>query len=148
MHNALLILLAIVAGVMLPIQAAMNSKISESLKDPIYATLVSFAVGTVGLLAYLLAARTPWGNVRDALQLPWFYWLGGILGIVYVAGIIILAPRLGVALTIGLTVAAQMIFSLVMDHYGLLGLKEVPINLPRLLGAVLIIAGVVLIQRN
>ncbi len=148
MQQALLFLFAVVAGVMLPIQAGLNSEIGKSLKSPVYATLVSFVVGTLGLLCYLLLARTQWSELKNGFQLPWYYWSGGLLGAVYVVAIIVLTPRLGVALTFGLTVAAQMVFGVVMDHYGWLGVPVSPINWPRVIGVALIIAGVVLVRFN
>ncbi|MEL7161098.1 MAG: DMT family transporter [Bacteroidota bacterium] len=146
MQQALLFLFAVIVGVMLPVQAGLNSEMAKAVKSPLFGTLISFAVGTVGLLLYLLLARANWADLREGFHLPWYYWTGGILGIVYVAGIIVLAPRLGVALTFGLTVAAQMAFSVIMDHYGWLGVPENPINWMRVLGVSLIIGGVVLVR--
>ena len=148
MQQALFFLFAIVAGVMLPVQAALNTEIGRSVKDPIYATLISFVVGTLGLLLYMLAARSDWAGIRSATTLPWYYWTGGLLGALYVAAVVVLTPRLGLALTFGLTVAGQMVFGLLMDHYGWLGIPEASINWPRALGVLLIVAGVVLIRAN
>lgn len=148
MQQALFFLFAIVVGVMLPIQAGLNSEMGKTVKSPMFGTLISFGVGTIGLLLWLLLTRANWADLRNGLQLPWYYWTGGLLGIVYVAGIIILTPRLGVALTFGITVAAQMAFSIVMDHYGWLGVPENPINWLRVLGVGLIIGGVILIRTN
>lgn len=131
---------------MLPIQAGLNSSMGKALKSPMYGTLVSFGVGTVGLLIWMLLTRAKWSDLRHGFELPWYYWTGGLLGVVYVAGIIILAPRLGVALTFGLTVAAQMAFSVVLDHYGWLGVPVNPINWLRVLGVAMIIGGVALIR--
>lgn len=141
-------LLALVAGLMLPIQAGLNSEMGRVLKSPVYASIVSFVAGLVALIIYAFVTRMPFGNLREGLTLPWYYWLGGILGAVYVYGLIVLTPRLGVALTFGLTVAAQMTFSLVMDHYGWLDVPVSPISWSRVLGVFLIIAGVVLIRTN
>ncbi|TXF91749.1 DMT family transporter [Neolewinella aurantiaca] len=139
-------LLAIAAGLMLPIQAGLNSEMGRALKSPVYASIVSFAVGLIALLLYAFITRMPFGNLRDGLTLPWYYWIGGILGAFYVYGIIVLTPRLGVALTFGLTVAAQMLFGLMMDHYGWLDIPVSPVSWPRIVGVVMIIAGVVLIR--
>ena len=148
MQQFLFYLLAIVVGVILPVQAGLNSTVGKAIKSPIYGTLVSFAVGTIGLVAWMLLTRATWSDLRGGFHLPWYYWTGGLIGAVYVAGIIILAPRLGVALTFGLTVAAQMAFSVVMDHYGWLGVPENPINWLRVLGVSMIIGGVALIRFN
>ncbi|MFT5997786.1 MAG: transporter family-2 protein [Neolewinella sp.] len=148
MQQTLLFLLAIIAGVMLPIQAGLNSEIGRVVKSPVYATLISFLVGTIGLVLYLLATRANWADIKGGFHLPWYYWTGGLMGAVYVVAIIILAPRFGVALTFGLTVAVQMLVSVVMDHYGWLGVPTSPINWMRVLGVTMVIGGVVLIRNN
>ncbi|MEM9259961.1 MAG: DMT family transporter, partial [Bacteroidota bacterium] len=82
MQQALLFLLAIVAGVMLPIQAGLNSEMAKAVKSPLFGTLISFVVGTLGLLLFLLLARANWSDLKEGFTLPWYYWTGGILGIV------------------------------------------------------------------
>jgi transporter family-2 protein len=77
---------------------------------------------------------------------PWV-WTAGLLGAFYVAVVIILAPKLGTALTFSLIVAGQMIISLIFDHYGLLGLSIKQINWQRFLGVVCLILGVLLIRK-
>ena len=146
MQQALFFLFAIVAGVMLPVQAGLNTEIGRKIDSPLYATLISFVIGTIGLVLYLLLTKANWSDIKNAGDLPWYYWTGGLLGAVYVAAIIVLTPRLGIALTFGLTVAAQMVFGVIMDHYGWLGVKESPINWMRVLGVALIIAGVVIVR--
>jgi transporter family-2 protein len=148
MQQSLFILLAIIAGVVLPIQAGFNTELGKAVKSPVYATLLSFIVGMVGLFLYCVFAKVPLGTVKQGLQMPWYYWTGGLLGAFYVFSIIVLTPRLGVTLAFGLTIAGQMVFSLIMDHYGWLGVPEAPINWARSLGVALIIAGVVLIRAN
>lgn len=143
-----LYLLAIVAGLMLPVQAGLNSEMGRVLKSPVYASIVSFVAGLIALLLYGFITRMPFGNLKEGLTLPWYYWVGGVLGAFYVYGLIVLTPRLGVALTFGLTVAAQMSFSLVMDHFGWLDVPVAPVSWPRVLGVALIIGGVVLIRTN
>lgn len=133
---------------MLPIQAGLNSEMGRVLKSPIYASIVSFVAGLIALIIYAFITRMPFGNLREGLTLPWYYWLGGVLGAVYVYGLIVLTPRLGVALTFGLTVAAQMTFSLVMDHYGWLDVPVSPLSWSRVLGVLMIIVGVILIRTN
>lgn len=148
MQYLLLLFFAIAIGAGLPVQAALNSELGRAVQSPIYGALLSFVVGIAGLLLYLFATRVDLSTWRQAFDLPWYYWLGGLLGALYVTGIIILAPRLGTALTFGLTIAGQMIIGLIMDHYGWLGLPVKPINWSGVLGVVLIIGGVVLIRMS
>lgn len=148
MQQILLFLMAVVAGAMLAVQAGLNSGMGKAVNSAVYGALISFVTGGIALFAYCLATGVPLGNLRRAFDLPWFYWLGGVLGGFYVFAIIVLAPRLGVAVTIGLTVAGQMIFSLVIDHYGLLGIPSQSVNWMRVVGIAAIIGGVVLLRSN
>ena len=148
MQYFLLLLFAFVIGAGLPVQAALNSELGRAVGSPIYGALLSFVIGIAGLLLYLFATRVDLTTLRQAFALPWYYWLGGLLGALYVAGVIILSPRLGTALTFGLTIAGQMILGLIMDHYGWLGLPVNPISWPRVMGVVMIIGGVVLIRMS
>jgi len=139
---------ALIAGAMLPVQAGLNHKMGRALASPEYASFISFAVGTVGLLVYLLVTRQNLNTIQQAFTVPWYVWLAGLLGAFYVTVVILMAPRLGVALTFGLLVGGQMISSLILDHFGLLGMAVKPINWGRVLGIVLLIAGVVIIRRS
>jgi len=141
------LLLALAAGVLLPVQAGLNAQLRSALGSPIAAALVSFLVGTAGLATIALLLRTPLPVGRAwAATSPW-QWSGGLIGAVYVLAAIVLAPRLGAATLIAAVVAGQMITSLVLDQYGLVGFPVHSMTLVRLLGAALVIAGVILIQR-
>ena len=141
------IILAVVAGMMMPTQAAINNKLADSVNSPILSAFISFAVGTVALFLYILATGIPLGNLFLAKNAPLIAWIGGILGAIFVASTIILVPRIGVALTFSLIIAGQMLVTLIIDHFGVLGVPEKPINLMRVLGATLITIGVVLIRK-
>jgi transporter family-2 protein len=143
----LFVLMALVLGAFLPIQAAINTRLAKFVSSPVMAAFISFAVGTVALLAYLLGTRqfrmSGWGTG----PVPWWIWIGGLLGTFYVVGIVVLVPRLGVALAFSLIVAGQMAAALIFDHFGWLGLTVREISWGRLAGAVLLVAGVFLIRK-
>ena len=141
------ILLAIVSGAVLPLQAGLNVQLGKSVHQPIFAAFASFLIGTIGLLIYLVVLKFDFSSITETKTVSPMVWTAGILGAFYVAAVIILAPRLGVALTFVLIVAGQMIVSLIVDHYGLLGLPIKEINWKRLLGIILLIAGVLIIRK-
>jgi transporter family-2 protein len=141
------ILLAMIAGACAPLQAGINSQLRLWTADPIVAATISFAVGTLGLLAYVMVLRIPWPPFSTAGSLPWWQWTGGFLGAFLVVITIILAPRMGAATMIGFFIAGQMLASLVMDHFGLVGYDMRPASLLRMIGAALLIIGVVLIRK-
>jgi len=144
----LYVLLALAAGTFLPMQVGVNNTLRAGVGSPIVAAFISFAVGSVCLLGYALAVRTPWPSAAALAGLPSWSWLGGAMGAFYVAGTIMLAPKLGAANLIGITVASQLITSLVLDHYGAIGFAQHGINLWRVAGALLLIAGALLILKN
>jgi len=143
----LFLLLALAAGVLLPVQAGLNAQLRSALGSPVAAALVSFLVGTAGLatIALLLRTSLPLGRAW-AVTSPW-QWGGGLIGAAYVLAAVVLAPRLGAATLIAAVVAGQMIASLLLDQYGLVGFPVHSMTPVRVLGATLVIAGVILIQR-
>ncbi len=147
LQNYWFIFLAIAAGMMMPTQAAINNKLAGYVESPILSAFISFAVGTVALFLYIVATGIPLGNLTNAKNAPVVAWLGGVLGAFFVASAVILVPRIGVALTFSLIIAGQMLITLVIDHFGWLGVDVRPISWPRALGAALITIGVVLIRK-
>ena len=141
------ILLALAAGAMMPTQAATNNKMAMIVDSPVLSAFISFVVGTIALLVYLLVSGVPLGNLAASKEAPAIAWVGGLLGAFFVASAVTLVPRLGVAMTFSLIVAGQMLVTLVIDHFGLLGVPVKEINLTRLGGILLITAGVVLIRK-
>ena len=142
-----LLLVALVAGAVLPVQTAVNNKMALSVGSPVLGALVSFAVGTLSILIYSVASGESLGSLSGSKEAPAIAWIGGLLGAFFVTATIILLPRIGVAMTISLIVAGQMITALVMDHFGLLGLEVRQITLLRVVGVALISLGAILIRK-
>ncbi len=145
--NYVFLLIAVLAGMMMPTQAAVNHKLAGVVSSPVLSAFISFAVGTLALLVYILAAGIPLGNLSAAKNAPLIAWTGGIMGAFFVASAVILVPRLGVALTFSLIIAGQMLVTLIIDHFGLLGVPVKEINYMRVIGATLITLGVILIRK-
>lgn len=142
-----LIVIALIAGAVLPLQIAVNAKLSDAVGSPPIGALISFAVGTISLLVYCIITGAPLASLAAARSAPPIAWVGGICGAFYVAVTIILLPRLGVTMTLSLAIAGQLIFSLIMDHYGWFGVPEKNINAARVLGVLFVFAGVLLIRK-
>jgi len=142
----LLLGIAVLLGVALPAQVGVNAQLRIGLGHPLVAATVSFAVGTLALLAVTLVARPGMPSTQQLIRLPWWQWTGGVLGAIYIAATIILAPRLGAAALLAAIVAGQMLASLVLDHFGLLGFPVVPVSWWRVVGIALIFGGVLLVQ--
>jgi len=142
---ALYALFAFVAGCVLPVQAGVNARLAEWVGGPVRAALVSFVVGLLALFALvLLFYRTrSTGSLGEA---PWWLWMGGLLGAVYVVAAAVTAPRLGAATLVVLVVAGQAVMGLVVDHFGWVGFPEEPVSAGRIAGVVLLGVGVGLVR--
>jgi bacterial/archaeal transporter family-2 protein len=139
--------LGIASGFGLTLQIGMNSKLRTVLQNANTAALISFLVGTTGLIVLLAVTRTPI-PARDTLaSVPAWAWFGGLMGAFYVAISTVVASQLGTASLLGLALSGQLAMALVVDHFGWLGLPEHPITLTRLLGVALLGVGVWLISR-
>ena len=146
-NNILLLLLALVAGAMMPTQAATNNKMSLVTDSPILAAFLSFAVGTVALFVCVVASGTPSTSFAAIKEAPPIAWIGGLLGAFFVTSAVILVPRIGVAMTFSAMIAGQMLLTLIIDHFGLLGVETRPVSWTRIGGIILITGGVILIRR-
>ncbi|QIK79715.1 DMT family transporter [Sphingomonas piscis] len=141
------IVLMFVAGGLVAVQAPTNSMIAKAGGSPVLAALVSFAVGTAALLAVWLGSGTRPAPTSFA-GLPTYAWFGGLYGAVYVAAAAFAAPKIGLAALLTIAIAGQITMALLLDHYGALGLARAPINFGRVAGAVLVVAGVLLVRRS
>lgn len=140
-------LLAFAVGCLLPVQASINAKLGAFLKAPLMAALVNFMMGGFVLLLVILGTRTPNNLLLAAKEAPIYAWVGGLMGSIFVVSIIFLIPRLGVALSFGLIVCGQLVFSLILDHFGMFGVPVQPVNWGRIAGVLLILVGVLVIRR-
>ncbi|MDC7805366.1 DMT family transporter [Luteimonas sp BLCC-B24] len=138
--------LAALVGMVLPLQALINARLGALTQGALFASFVSFAVGTVVLGGVLAVSRTAWPGVRDLAALPPWLWLGGVIGALFVFCGTLLVPRLGAAGLICLIVFGQLVGSLLVDHFGVLTASR-PVDLTRLAGAVLVCVGALLVVR-
>jgi len=108
---------------------------------------VQFGIGTVALAVAALVVQSSLSEPGSAANAPWWAWTGGLLGAFFVLASIILTPRLGAATTIGLILTGQVLASIVIDHFGLIRVPVHEASFPRIVGALLIGAGVAMVQR-
>lgn len=141
------VLLVFLAGGLIALQAPTNSILARAGGSPVLAALISFTVGTVALFAVWLASGNRPGTTPFS-GLPWYAWLGGLYGAAFVGVAAYAAPRIGLASLITVGIGGQIVMALLLDHLGALGLPREPINLGRVLGVLLVFAGVVLVRRS
>jgi transporter family-2 protein len=142
-----LVLLTIAAGAGLVLQTAMNAGLGSALGRPILGTAMNFVVGLGALLLFILATRTPMPSREMISSAPAWVWFGGLMGALYVGTVTVAGPRLGAIAILALSVAGQLIASVVVDHFGLLGFPQQTVGAVKILGVLLVCAGVVLVLR-
>jgi transporter family-2 protein len=143
-------LLALVAGAVLPVQGAINGLLRQDLGAPFVVGAISFAVATLSMIAVLLVtlllmdgARPQLGGLRT---MPWWGWIGAVCGATYVTTVFVAIPAIGTAATVGLTVAGQQIVSLFVDRHGWFRLPQRKISTLRFAGVVVLLLGVAAIK--
>jgi bacterial/archaeal transporter family-2 protein len=132
------ILIGLISGVAVGLQSPLASMITQRL-----GTLESIFIIHIGgaLLIAIPLILLRGGNLGDWRSLPWYALLGGSMGLIVVAGVSYMIPRVGVATSITLIVAGQLVISSILDHYGLLGVNIRPMDLPRILGLIVVFVG-------
>jgi len=138
--------LALGAGVSVVTQQVLNGSLRESLGSPAWAGLVSYAGGLLTMIVAVMALAEPIPSLRVMANVPWWAWSGGLFGGAFILLAIFLLPSLGAATLFSLVIAGQLLTAVTLDHFGVLGLAPHPISTARLAGAVLLIAGVILMR--
>lgn len=141
------VVLAAAAGGLVGMQAPVNSRLGRSVGS-LEAATFSFLVGTVALVLILLVARGGIGGLGQIGRAPWWALVGGLLGAVYVSVALIAVRTLGASGLTAAVIGGQLIISVVIDRFGLLGVTRQNIDAGRVLGLVLLVAGVALVVRR
>ena len=144
--SAFIVALCLVSGALLPVQAAVNGKAAHLLNSPFRGGLVSFGGGFLILLILSFASTRAWPSLPAIGRMPWYAWVGGAVGSLYVISIILAAPRIGalqmlIALTVG-----QAISSVVIERQGWIFYPQHAITAPRAVGVAAVVAGLILVR--
>ena len=141
------IILAIIIGALMPFQAGLNAELTRQLKHPYLGALLSLSIGAIAV-SVLVLFNGGFGELRRLSQTPPHLFLGGILGAIFVGSSLYLIPRMGATALIGAFITGQLIGSVLIDHFGFLGLNSQPVSFTRLLGVFLLFAGLFLVVRK
>jgi len=140
------IIAVLIAGFGIAVQPPTNAALAKQGGSVILAALVSFVIGSLVLAAAWAAFdRTAPSALRGA---PAWTWAGGFYGACFVAALAFATPRLGLAVALTLAIASQLAAALVLDHFGLLGLRQAPISVGKVAGVLLVLGGVLLVRRG
>jgi transporter family-2 protein len=143
-----LFFLALLAGMLLPVQVGFNNPLKQAFGSSLLPAFITFSTGSLFLLLYggLLRIPAPAGAVMG--RIPWWNWVGGgLCGAFFITLIILLGSRLGASVLFALVVGGEMTMSVVLDHFGWLGFQVHALSPGRLLGTAFLVAGVILIHR-
>jgi len=143
-NPALLILVAAIGGISVAFQAQMMGLLDKSI-GTLEGVFITYAGG--GLLIALVLIFMRGGNLAVWRSLPWYAYSSGALGLIIVGAIGYSAPRLGLVATFTIIVSCQFIVAALIDHYGILGATIRPLDLSRILGISLLLAGIWLTMR-
>jgi transporter family-2 protein len=145
--SALAVSATVVAGGLVALQAPINSKLGKAV-GTFAASSASFAIGLLVLVVIALVFGDGFGKLGEALHIPWYYLLGGVLGAAYVTTVLLSVREIGAGSVAAATIAGQLSMSVLIDRLGILGLPQRALTFPRVLGIALLAAGVLLIVRD
>ena len=143
----LIALIALLGGAANPFQSATNAQLNKQLHQPLWAGIVVYASGLAGLLIAQLFVRAPFPAAQMS-QVSWWAWMGGLISLLSTLVGLTLTQKLGSGLFTALSLTAGIVMSVVLDRFGLLGLRQHAASPGRLVGCALLIAGVWLIARS
>ena len=140
------VLITLAMGLLMPFQTAANSRLRQVVGPAYVSTLVSFSVSTLALLLVSLLAGIPILPTETMLaEAPAWSWFVGIIAVVTITIAIHLFKEIGQLQALIIPMFSQLIFSLLIDHFGWFGAKVIPLGTNRIIGSLLLIAGVTLV---
>ena len=140
------LIITLTMGLLVPIQTAANSRLRMTVGQAYVSTLISFTVSTLFLLLVAAVAGIPILPTAEMLHAaPWWSWFGGIIALLTITCAIYLFKELGQLQATIIPLFSQLLFSLAIDHFGWFGSRVIPMDGKRLMGALLLIVGIVLV---
>jgi transporter family-2 protein len=140
------VLLVVLFGMALPLQPGINAEMRRHAGSPWLAGLISFAGGTLMLTLMVAWHRVPLPSWPTLLRAPWWAWTGGLIGAGIVTVSLVAAPRLGALLLVSAILSGQLIGSIIVDQFGLVGFPRTPVNPGRIAGVLLVLGGMLMIR--
>lgn len=148
MQKEVYYLFALAAGLAVAIQTGVNAQLRLTIQNPTLTALISFLTGTFVLFMYvMLTSYQQLPTAATLYKISWWKYLGGIMGAFYITTVVIIAPKIGAANTLGFIVAGQLISAVIFDHFGLIGFVVRQITFLRVLGVIFLVLGVYLIRK-
>ena len=143
-----LVLLAVIIGTLMPVQAGLNAELTRILKHPYLGAFISLTTGAIAVLILVLIKGIGMSELKRMSEVSPHLYLGGILGAIFVGSSLFFIPKMGATPMIAAFITGQLVGSVLIDHYGLLGLASTPITMTRVLGVFLLFAGLFLVLKK
>jgi transporter family-2 protein len=146
--NVLFVILAALAGTLVPVQAGINASLRDYFPHPIFAAIANFLVGLAILAVAAVSTQAAPPSFQVLAKAPWWCWIGGSMGACLVLAGVVLSHRLGASTFVACIILGQLTASVVCDHFGLFGFAMHHANLQRIVGVGLLAGGVALIRTS
>jgi transporter family-2 protein len=141
------VLASAIIGALIAIQALVNARLATYTSSFMWTAVVSFLVGLVALVALAFGTRAPLPTLAMVSPAPWWAWIGGLFGATYIATLVVLIPRMSPSVLFGAAIAGQMTMLVIAEHFEIAGAARHSMNMTRLIGVALIVAGTALCKR-
>jgi transporter family-2 protein len=141
-------LLPVFAGIAITIQSGVNSQLRTAIQHPLMAAFISFVVGTIALAVLLALSKNSIPGLSQYTSVSWYKYTGGLLGAFVVTVTLVSVTQIGAGNMFVLIVAGQLITAVLMDHFGVLGLKASPVSVQKIFGICLLVAGAWLVNKK
>jgi bacterial/archaeal transporter family-2 protein len=138
--SAVAVVLSVIAGLAGAVQVAMMSQLGDRISVAGALAFASLLTAAVAVLLLLLSRRSL-EPIARAFDQPWWMLLGGLMGLLIVGTITYAGTRIGVAATVGILIAGQLVAGAAIDRWGLFGSEQLALRWPRVLGIVLLGVG-------
>jgi transporter family-2 protein len=141
-------ILPLLAGVAMTVQSGINAQLRAAISHPILAAFISFLGGTLVLALMLVFSKQAFPALSAYSDISWYKFTGGLLGVFVVTVVLLSVQEIGAANMFVLIIAGQLITAVLMDHFGVLGIKQSPITVQKMIGLICLIVGAYLVNRK
>lgn len=140
--------LALLIGLIIPFQGIVTASLSQKLEHPYASALINFLVGLIVFLVAMALSSANFPTFKKLSSVPWYLYSGGVIGSIFIFGALFSLPKIGAAGFFGLVVLGQMLMTLFIDNYGILGMPIQKIDGQRVVGIMLLLTGCYLVMKN
>lgn len=141
-------IIGVLVGMLIPIQTSVNSRLSLYTKSPFYTSFISFSVGTICLIVLNIFINPDVFSLHffsnQTFNYTWF--VGGLLGVGYLTGNLLLLPKLGAALTTLIGMFGQILMGILIDHFALFGSPKIAMTSRKTIGLLCILTGIIFLR--